>query len=298
MDNHKIEIANRQIRRITNIGIGVNLVLSACKITVGFLGNSIALVADGIHSLSDIATDVAVLIGVYFGTKKADPEHPYGHGKIETFSAVSIALALVLVGVWMIYKASINITEFEFIQPGVAVIIVALVSIISKEWLYRATKKVAVVTHSPALYANAWHHRSDALSSIAVAAGFVLMTAGFKYGDRIAAMVVGYMIVRVGGHMIFGSFQELIEGSVDQETIEHIKHIINSDSSVHQWHKLRTRMVGREVFLDLHILVDPELSIAAGHEIAENLESALHEQITRPVNITVHIEPDIPGLRK
>jgi len=298
MDNHKIEIANRQIRRITNIGIAVNLVLFVCKITVGILGNSIALIADGIHSLSDTATDIVVLIGVYFGSKKADLNHPYGHGKIETFSAIGIALTLVFVGVGMIYKASVNITEFEFVRPGVGVIIVALFSIISKEWLYWATKKVAVASHSPALYANAWHHRSDALSSIAVVAGFILMIAGFKYADRIAAMVVGYMIVWVGGHMIFTSFQELIEGAVDQETVELIKHIINSDSSIRQWHKLRTRMVGREVFLDLHILVEPDLSIVAAHEIAENLENALHKQITRPVNITVHIEPDIPELRK
>ena len=298
MKDEKKENSNREIRRITNVGIALNLLLSGFKIGVGILGNSIALVADGIHSLSDIATDIVVLIGVYFGSKEADLSHPYGHGKIETFSAIGIALTLVLVGIGMIYKASVNITDFEFIRPGACVLIVAVVSVISKEWLYRATKKIAVTTHSPVLYANAWHHRSDALSSIAVVVGFILMVAGFKYGDRIAAMVVGYMIVRVGGRMIFGSFQELIEGTVDEETVELIKNIINSNSSVRHWHKLRTRMVGREVFLDLHILVDPELSIAAAHEIAENLESALHEQITRPVNITVHIEPDVPGLRK
>ncbi|MHC4738001.1 MAG: cation diffusion facilitator family transporter [Planctomycetota bacterium] len=298
MDDEKKESSNLEIRRITNVGIALNLLLSGFKITVGVLGNSIALVADGIHSLSDIATDIVVLIGVYFGSKKADLSHPYGHGKIETFSAIGIALTLVFVGVGMIYKASVNITDFEFIRPGACVLVVAMASVVSKEWLYRASKKIAVTTHSPVLYANAWHHRSDALSSIAVVVGFILMVTGFKYGDRIAAMVVGYMIVRVGGRMIFDSFQELIEGTVDEETVELIKSIINSNSSVRHWHKLRTRMVGREVFLDLHILVDPELSIAAAHEIAENLESALHEQITRPVNITVHIEPDVPGLRK
>jgi len=298
MDAEKQESSNRKIRRITNVGIVLNLLLSVFKVAVGILGNSIALVADGIHSLSDTATDIIVLIGVYFGSKKADLNHPYGHGKIETFSAIGIALVLVFVGVGMIYKASVNITNFEFIRPGGCVLIVAVISVISKEWLYRATKKIAVTTHSPALYANAWHHRSDALSSIAVVAGFILMTVGFKYGDRIAAMVVGYMIVRVGGRMIFSGFQELIECTVDEETVDLIKNIINNDSSVRQWHKLRTRMVGREVFLDLHILVDPELSIADAHEISENLERTLEEQIKRPVNITVHIEPDIPGLRK
>ena len=298
MNEAKKEISNREIRRITNVGIVLNLLLSVFKVAVGILGNSIALVADGIHSLSDTATDIIVLIGVYFGSRKADLSHPYGHGKIETFSSIVIALLLVFVGVGMIYKASVNIMTFEFIRPSACVLIVAVVSVVSKEWLYRATQTIAVTTHSPALYANAWHHRSDALSSIAVAAGFILMMVGFKYGDRIAAMVVGYMIVRVGGRMIFRGFQELMECTVDEETVELIKNIINSDSSVREWHKLRTRMVGREVFLDLHILVDPKLSIAEAHEISENLEKTLEEQIKRPVNITVHIEPDIPGLRK
>jgi len=298
MDAEKQESSNREIRRITNVGIVLNILLSVFKVAVGILGNSIALVADGIHSLSDMATDIIVLIGVYFGSRKADLSHPYGHGKIETFSAIVIALILVFVGLGMIYKASVNIMTFEFIRPSACVLIVAVVSVVSKEWLYRATQKIAVTTHSPALYANAWHHRSDALSSIAVVAGFILMMVGFKYGDRIAAMVVGYMIVRVGGQMIFRGFQELMECTVDEETVELIKNIINSDSSVRDWHKLRTRMVGREVFLDLHILVAPELSIAEAHEISENLESTLEEQIKRPVNITVHIEPDMPGLRK
>ena len=298
MYNHKIESANKQIRFVTNLGIVGNLVLSAVKVGVGLFAGSMALVADGIHSLSDMATDIAVLLGVYFGSKQPDEKHQYGHGRIETFSAGFIGIALIAVGGVMIQRAAVDIAAGRYVRPGFIVLFVAIFSIVVKELLYRATKKVAVQSHSSALYANAWHHRSDSLSSVAVVAGFVSLQFGFRYGDQLAAVAVGLMIILVGIRVMTDCLSELTESAIDPDTIEHIKHIINANSSIRQWHKLRTRTVGREVFLDLHILVDPDLNVAAAHEIAESLESALNEQITRPVNITVHIEPDIPTLRK
>ena len=298
MDNDKHKIAGRQIKSITYIGMVVNIALAVIKIVVGFSATSLALVADGIHSFSDLATDVAVLLGLRFGSKAPDQSHPYGHGRAETFSAVLIALILIMVGSVMIYYSTMAIARDEVTSPKIAVLIAAIVSIAAKEWLYRATKKVAIQSHSAALYANAWHHRSDALSSVAVAIGFISLELGFSHGNQVAAIAVGLMIIWVGIRVISDSLRELTESAVDSDTIEHIKNIINDNSSIRQWHKLRTRMVGREVFLDLHILVDPDLSIAAAHEISENLEQALDEQITRPINITVHIEPDIPALRK
>ncbi|MHC4666678.1 MAG: cation diffusion facilitator family transporter [Planctomycetota bacterium] len=289
---------SKRIRSITNVGIGTNIALSAIKLVVGTLGNSMALVADGIHSISDMATDLMVLIGLHFGSKEADVKHPYGHGRIETFSSVVIALVLILVGLGMVYKAGIYITESHMTKPGAAALFVAVISIVVKELLYRVTKNVAVATHSAALYANAWHHRSDSLSSVAVVIGLVSLMLGFKYGDHIAAMAVGLMIALVGVRVILDCLNELTESAVDEGTIEHIKNIVNANGQVRQWHKLRSRLVGREVFLDLHILVDPDLNIAAAHEIAESLENSLHEQITRPVNIIVHVEPDLPALRK
>ncbi len=198
----------------------------------------------------------------------------------------------------MIYYATLAIARDEITTPRFAVLIAAVISIAAKEWLYRVTRKVAIQSHSPALYANAWHHRSDAFSSIAVVIGFVSLQFGFGHGDQFAAIAVGMMIVWVGIRIIGDTFRELAEAAVDPDTIEHIKEIINSDTSIRQWHKLRTRMVGREVFLDLHILVDPDLKITTAHEIAEKLEKTLDEQITRPINITVHIEPDTPELRR
>jgi cation diffusion facilitator family transporter len=303
MDNAKQKIAGRQIKSVTNLAIVTNLALFVIKVLVGFLSGSIALIADGIHSISDMATDFAVLLGYYFGSKEPDQEHPYGHGRAETFSTMFIAVVLVVVGGGIIWKASMEIAQTHSAQEQThqmweAVFWVALLSVVVEEALYRVSKKVAVKTNSSALYANAWHHRTDALSSVAVVIGFVAMRWGYMHGDQVAAVAVGLLIIMVGVKIIGDCLRELTESAVDRGTIEHIKHIVNANKKIRQWHKLRTRTVGREVFLDLHILVDPDLNIAGAHEIAESLESALHEQITRPVNITVHIEPDLPALRK
>jgi len=298
MHNREQEIAGRAIKSVTNLGIAANTALFVLKFSVGFLTGSMAMVADGIHSLSDMTTDVAVLVGVHFGSKEPDQKHPYGHGRAETFSAGFIALFLVFVGSAMIYYAATSIGKGRVIIAHPVVLAAAIVSIIVKELLYKITKRAAIKSYSSALYANAWHHRSDALSSVAVLIGFISLKFGFDYGDQIAAVAVGLMIILVGIRIIVDCLRELTEGAVDSETIEHIRDIIGANSSIRQWHKLRSRTVGREVFLDLHILVDPDLTITTAHKIAENLENALHEQIDRPVNITVHIEPDLPTMRK
>jgi len=298
MGNNKQIAASRQIKSVTYLGIVINVALTFIKIVIGLLSGSLALLADGIHSLSDIATDAVVLLGLRLSSKEPDQSHPYGHGRAETFSAGLVALILIVVGGAMIYHATMAIARDEMTTPRIGVLIAAMFSIAAKEWLYRVTKKAAIRSNSPALYANAWHHRSDAFSSIAVVIGFISLKFGFGHGDQTAAAAVGLMIILVGVRIISDCMRELAESAIDTDTIEHIKQIINSDSSIRQWHKLRTRTVGREVFLDLHILVDPDLNITAAHEITERLENALDEEISRPVNITVHIEPDTPELRK
>ncbi len=298
MSPNKFDDHNKMIRKVTYLGIVVNVALAVVKLSVGMASGSMALFADGVHSFSDLATDVAVLLGVRFGSKEPDSKHPYGHGRIETFSSVFVASALIIVGSLMIYKASRCIAgidsgmEKKFVL-GPTVIFVALLSVISKEALYWMTKMVAVKSHSTALYANAWHHRSDALSSIAVLVGFISMKFGYVYGDQLAAVAVGLMIVLVGTKIMGKCFEEFSEGAVDGETFAQITQIIESDKNIGKWHKLRTRNVGREVFIDMHILVDPGLNIVEAHDIAEELENAMHKQIVRPVNITVHIEPDM-----
>jgi len=298
MKTDKLEITGRQIKSVTYIGMVINLALSVVKVVIGYLAGSLALVADGIHSLSDLATDAVVLLGEKLGSKKPDRSHPYGHGRAETFAGIIIALILIIVGGAMIYYATIAIAKDKVTAPHLAVLAAGVASIVSKEWLYRVTQKIAIKSHSPSLYANAWHHRSDALSSVAVVIGFIALEFGFSHGDQVAAITVGILIVWVGMKIIGDALRELTEGAIDTETIKDIERIINANSDIRHWHKLRTRTVGREVFLDLHILVDPDLNVAAAHEISENLEKNLDEQITRPINITIHIEPDIPALRQ
>ncbi|MBW8016607.1 MAG: cation transporter [Planctomycetes bacterium] len=298
MREQKFENDNKRIRRVTYLGIVVNVALAVVKLAVGMAAGSMALFADGVHSFSDLATDVAVLLGVSFGSKGPDSKHPYGHGRIETFSSVFVALALVFVGGAMIYKASRCIAGLdsgiakEFVL-GPGVVIVAVISVLSKEVLYWLTKMVAVKSHSTALYANAWHHRSDALSSVAVLVGFASIRFGYVYGDQLAAVAVGLMIMLVGIKIMGKCFEEFSEGAVDSGTIDQITRIIESNEKILKWHKLRTRNVGREVFIDMHILVDAGLNIVEAHDIAEELEDAMHKQIVRPVNITVHVEPDV-----
>jgi len=298
MGNNKQIIAGRQIKSVTYLGIVINVVLTVVKVVIGLLSGSLALLADGIHSLSDIATDAVVLLGLSLSSKEPDRGHPYGHGRAETFSATVVALILIFVGGAMIYYAIMAIARDEMTTPRIGVLIAAMFSIAAKEWLYRVTRKAAIRSNSPALYANAWHHRSDAFSSIAVVIGFISLEFGFGHGDQTAAVAVGLMIIFVGVRVIGDCMRELTESAIDADTIEHIEQIINSDSSIRHWHKLRTRTVGREIFLDLHILVDPQLNVAAAHEITESLENALDKEISRPVNITVHIEPDTPELRR
>jgi len=303
MSYDKSDNYNGQIRRVTYLGIVVNVLLAVVKLAVGLSVGSMALFADGVHSFSDLATDVAVLLGVRLGSKEPDKKHPYGHGRIETFSSVFVAMALLFVGGMMVYKAARCITglddgmdkEFEL---GPVVIIVAVMSVLFKEVLYWLTRRVAVKSHSTALYANAWHHRSDALSSIAVLAGFISIGFGYEYGDQLAAVAVGLMVILVGAKIIGKCFEEFSEGAVDGKTVEQITRIIESDEKILKWHKLRTRNVGREIFIDMHILVDPGLSIVEAHDIAEELEEMMHRQIARPVNITVHVEPEMSVLER
>jgi len=294
----KDDISAHQIRSVTYLGMAVNIGLSIVKILVGLSIASLSLVADGIHSVSDLVTDVAVLLGSHLGAKKPDRSHPYGHGRLETFSAVVVALTLVAVGGGMIRQATVAIARNESTSAHWGILAVGFLSVVSKEVLYRMTKRVAVTSHSSALYANAWHHRSDALSSVAVLIGYVALRLGFDHGDQVAAMAVGLMVMLVGVRVLGDSLRELTEGAVDPQTVAHIKELIEADPAIRQWHRLRTRTVGREVFLDVHILVDPTLDVASAHDISERLEQTLDAEIPRPVNLTVHIEPDLPEFRK
>jgi cation diffusion facilitator family transporter len=298
MDSDKQQTATKQLRRVTYLSIGANVFLIAGKFIVGAITGSLSLLADAIHSVSDMLTDIGVLLGLYFGSRKPDSSHQYGHGKLETLAAGAIAVGLLVVGLGMIYYAARDIAKDNVTHPRNLVLAAAAGAIAVKEAVYRVTKVVALKYHCPAALANAWHDRADALSSVAVIIGVIAQKFGFNHGDQVAAIGIGVMVMVVAIKLFGECLGELTERAVDQATIDRIRGVIKANGQIHQYHRLRTRAVGREVFLDIHILVDPNLSVAAAHEISERLEKALDEQISRPMNIVVHIEPDVPELRE
>jgi len=298
MNNDKQQTATKQLRLVTYLSIGANVFLIAGKLIVGAITGSLSLFADAIHSVSDMLTDIGVLLGLYFGSRQPDSSHQYGHGKLETLAAGAIAVGLLVVGLGMVYYAARDIAKDNVTHPRNLVLAAAAGAIAVKEAVYRVTKVVALKYHCPAALANAWHDRADALSSVAVIIGVIAQKFGFNHGDQVAAIGIGVMVMVIAIKLVGECLGELTERAVDQATIDRIRGVIKANGQIHQYHRLRTRAVGREVFLDIHILVDPNLNVAAAHEISERLEKALHEQVSQPTNIIVHIEPDIPELRE
>ena len=299
----EIQERNRTASRVTITGLALNLSLVAVKYAAGFLGRSGAMVADATHSLSDTITDIALLCGFFFVGKPADRHHSYGHGKIETlvaafcggvlFLAAAGILASSLLG---IYRSVAGNMHPE--PPGVVALAAALVSIAAKEWLYRYTAATGKRLNSPALIANAWHHRSDALSSIGTALGIggaILGGSRFAILDPIAAAAVSIFIFKAAWSITTDSLQELIEASIGEEGERVIQGIIASQPGVLGWHAVRSRRIGYYIAIEAHILVDPGLSIVLAHNIATSLERRLRNEFGRQTHVNIHVEPLEPG---
>ncbi|MFC2161047.1 cation diffusion facilitator family transporter [Acidobacteriota bacterium] len=282
----------KKIRTITLWGSLLNAILMALKIICGLIIASSALVADGFHSLSDLVTDFIVLIGARLSSRPADKTHPYGHKKFETLASQLMALVLIAIGVGFILSSGAAIFRHEHNFPGFLVIVVAILSVFGKEILFYKTRKVSRETESPALYANAWHHRSDSLSSVAVLLGGVVGLFGWGHADQLATIVVGFMIIGVGAKIFYECVIELTETSADKESLQTISQILSEHIDIETWHALRSRKLGGELFLDVHICVEPKLTVQEGHDISDRLESEIKEKLLKPVNILVHIEPD------
>jgi len=277
--------------RVTFLGILGNVILLAAKLAVGFLTGSAGLVADGVHSASDMATDLAVLGGMHLARREPDADHPYGHGRYETLAGGLVAAVLIFVGLLLAWEAGVDLRTGVSRFPGAPVIGIALVSILVKEWLYWRTIRVARAVDSAALHANAWHHRSDALSSIAVLLGGIGGLLGWGQADSLAGLIVGLMVAVAGGRTLIRVLHELTEGGVSASEEETLEMAIGGVPGVRDWHRLRTRRVGRETFVDLHVLVDPSLSLVDAHAISTQVEEAIRQSWKRPVNVTVHVEP-------
>ena len=287
------DLKQRALRKVTYQGALVNVVLALVKLVVGSMINSLALLADGIHSLSDLGTDLVTIMGVSLAEKPHDRSHPYGHGRLETLGALVVAVVLVGIGVGIIWQAARALRLGLPRHPGVWVLVIAGVSVAAKEGLYQVTRRVSIRHQSSLLYANAWHHRSDALSSVAVLIGGGAALRGFGYGDQIAGLLVGLMVILVAVKIALGALFELSEGAADRQTISAVEEVLDQHPGVRGWHLLRSRKVGSEIFMDVHVLVKPTLTVAEGHRITRSVEGAVARALTKPVNILVHMEPDI-----
>ena len=276
------------------IGMIANILLSLFKFVGGILGNSVALVADAIHSLSDLVTDLIVLFTHRIGKMPQDEDHPYGHGRAETIGATVIGLLIIVTGIGVTYKTWETINEISEQAPGLLAASAALLSILINEGLFHYTRRVGEATKSPALIANAWHHRSDAFSSIAALIGIIGAWQGFAFMDPLAGAVVGCMIVKVGIDITRQGVRDLMDTALSDEHTEKIHSILKEIPEVLHFHELRTRVIGGEFLIDVHILVDPEMTVTEGHRVAEIARRNLIKAIPNIQDVLIHVdgEPD------
>jgi len=292
-DSGQLDVRYREIRKVTVVGGVVDLLLGIVKILVGAAANSQALIADGVHSLSDLATDFLVVFAAKHSHREADEEHPYGHGRIETVATVILGVALVLVAIGICYDALHRMRDPELLgHPGMLALLVALVSVVSKEIIYHYTVRAARRLRSNMLHANAWHSRSDAISSVIVVIGVGGTMYGFTYLDAVAAAAVGVMIAKIGWDLLWKSLQELIDTSLEEDKVEAIRRAILDVSGVRALHMLRTRRSGSDALVDVHLLVDPGLSVSEGHMIGERVRTRLIGEMDDVSDVTVHIDPE------
>jgi len=280
-------------RRVTWIGVWINVVLTILKILVGILAHSQSLIADGIHSLSDLLSDGVVLYAAHHARQAADAQHPYGHGRFETAATLGLAVLLLLVGAGLVWDAGNRLfSPAMLLRPGVIVLYVALLSVVTKEWLYHYTRRAARRVHSDMMLANAWHHRSDAVSSVVVFIGVAGTMAGLPYLDAVAATIVGLMIAKIGVDLTLGALRELVDTGLDDQRIRTIRDTILAVGGVSNIHMLRTRRLGGVAVADVHVLVEPRLSVSEGHMIGLMVEQRLKQVVDDLGEVTVHIDPE------
>ena len=297
-----MEHREKEIYKVTWTGFFVNLILTVGKVVVGLLGRSGAMVADGLHSASDFFTDIVVLLFVRMSAKPQDKCHDYGHGKYETLATVMVGLALFVIGAGVVWKGAMDIYRFvqgaELPQPEMVTLWAAIISIAVKEWLYRYTARVGKQINSPVTIANAWHHRSDAFSSIGVFLGILgarFLGPQWRVLDPIAALIVGLVIVKVSYKLMITGINELLEKSLSDEEEEEIVGIIKENPSIYDPHHLKTRQIGAHIAIEFHIRLDGATSVSAAHEVCEDVEHRLKEKYGKATQVIVHVEPRRDG---
>lgn len=292
------EARSRAIYRVTLQGSAINVMLLVFKFVAGIVGGSAAMIADAVHSLSDFLTDVVVMVFVRMGDKPADSDHEYGHGKYETLATTIIGLSLLFVGAMICYSGVAKVIEAwqgePPAMPGAIALVAALVSIALKEWAYRFTAATGRRVQSQAVVANAWHHRSDALSSVGTALG---IGGALALGDRwtvldpIAAVIVSFFIMRTAWRLLSDALGELLEKSLPASTETEIKDIVLSEQGVSEVHHLRTRRIGSHIAMDMHVRMPGDTTIYDAHCHATAIEQKLRARFGDHTYINLHVEP-------
>ena len=288
----------REIYKVTLAGSAVNVILTAFKFVAGILGHSSAMVADAIHSLSDLLTDAVVMVFVHISSKPADSKYDYGHGKFETLAQAIIGVALLVVAGGIFYDAAVHLMKWfggeNLPKPGMLALWAALASIILKELTFQYTRRAEKALHSPALEANAWHHRSDALSSLATLVGIggaILLGDRWTVLDPVASILVTLFIVRVAWKLLKECFGDLLEASLPEEVEKEILDVISSFPDVSDPHNLRTRRIGSRYAIEFHIRMDGDIPLVKAHSRAHDIEKVLKEKFGDNTHIVVHVEP-------
>jgi cation diffusion facilitator family transporter len=286
------ELRTKASQKITIVGAVVDFLLSIFKVTVGIVGSSGALIADGIHSFSDLLSDGMVFYAAKHSAEEADEEHPYGHERFETVATLGLAIILSIIGTGIIFDAFDRLSNPSELSHSTLLLSVAALSIFSKEVLYWYTLKVAKTYKSEMLKANAWHHRSDALTSIVVFIGILGSLNGYLYLDGVAAVVVGLMVIYIAWELGTGATKELVDTSIDAAQVEQLRNVIGQIGGVNNVHSLRTRKIGHRISADVHVQVDPFISVSEGHIITVSVERVAKDCLEDLHDVTVHIDPE------
>jgi cation diffusion facilitator family transporter len=280
-------------QRITWVSVAVNIVLTAMQLVVGLIAHSQSLIADAMHTLSDIVADAFVLFANRKGAEAADEDHPYGHGRFETAASLVLGLLLAGTGAGILIAAAGRLQDIGSAPPvGVAAMWAAIFTLAAKEGLFRYMLAKAERLRSPMLVANAWHARADALSSLVVAAGIAGALLGFNFADAVAAIIVGAMIVHAGFKFAWAAIRELIDTGLSAEEVDAIRHTIASTSGVLSMHELRTRRMAHQVLVDAHVQVNPRISVSEGHRVAESARQRVLENHPEVLDVLVHVDAE------
>lgn len=290
----------KKIRKLILIGASINISLSLIKIIAGIYGKSSAMVADGLHSLSDLTTDLVLILFMRISVKDRDRNHQYGHGKFETFAVMLIGFILFIAGGGIFFNGINKLIDSArgvlIHQPSIITLYIALISIIAKEFLFQFTNKKGKYLGSKALIANAWHHRSDAFSSVGVALGIsgaIFLGEEWRILDPLASILVSFFIINTAYKISKESMGELLETSLPRETENTLIAIIERTEGVIGYHSLKTRKIGIVIAVDVHIEVRKDLTVQLSHDIASKIEASIREQFGRDSHIGIHIEPSM-----